>query len=250
MQEKVIPIVWSPTLKKIIAAPFTVLVCSSILINTSSAEAKTPHTFQDSSGLSSANHLSSSLADMNADEPIQVSDQSISEEDLSFIQKVADAGNSFVERDGKIATSATDQQLKDDFGFTDQQVVRLHEKVLGKPMSETSEERKALNSRNFTSYASVQGKSVCFSNEDLAVGAGAAIVGASEAGPAGIAAALEAAATAFGGPVGSVIGIILTAASAPSLIEIGGRAAKAAVSGQGLKIGVHADYPPVYADYC
>ena len=72
----------------------------------------------------------------------------------------------------------------------------------------------------------------------------------SEAGPAGIAAALEAAATAFGGPVGSVIGIILTAASAPSLIEIGGRAAKAAVSGQGLKIGVHADYPPVYADYC
>lgn len=49
---------------------------------------------------------------------------------------------------------------------------------------------------------------------------------------------------------GSVIGIILTAASAPSLIEIGGRAAKAAVSGQGLKIGVHADYPPVYADYC
>lgn len=117
-------------------------------------------------------------------------------------------------------------------------------------MSETSEERKALKSRNFTNYASVQGKSVCFSNEDLAVGAGAAIVGASEAGPAGIAAALEAAATAFGGPVGSVIGIILTAASAPSLIEIGGRAAKAAVSGQGLKIGVHADYPPVYADYC
>ena len=35
-----------------------------------------------------------------------------------------------------------------------------------------------------------------------------------------------------------------------SLIEIGGRAAKVAVSGRGLKIGVHADYPPVYADYC
>lgn len=81
-------------------------------------------------------------------------------------------------------------------------------------------------------YAYRDGSSVCFTHNDLLVGAGAAIVVAADAGPVALAAALEA------------------AASVPSLVELGGRAVTAVATNRGLKIGVQADYPPVYSDYC
>lgn len=90
----------------------------------------------------------------------------------------------------------------------------------------------------------------CYSANDLLVGAGAAIVAAVDAGPVALAAALGAAATGFGGPVGTAIGFVLAAASAPSLVELGGRAVTAVATNRGLKIGVQAGYPPVYSDYC
>lgn len=167
----------------------------------------------------------------------------LSSEDRAFLKHVGNASKTFVDRDGKIATTASDQTLASKYGFTSHDISRLHSSVLGK----SSRLSKA---RQQTTYATREGSSVCFSHDDLLVGAGAAIVAASDAGPVAIAAALEAAASVFGGPVGAGIGLVLGAASAPSLIEIGGRAATAAATNRGLKIGVHLDYPPVYADYC
>lgn len=168
--------------------------------------------------------------------------QQLSPEKQAFLDHVAGASKTFVDHNGKIATTASDQKLASEYGFTQQEILLLHRSVLGKP-SHTGASQHA-------TFASRDGSAVCFSHDDLLVGAGAAIVAASEAGPVAIAAALEAAATAFGGPVGTAIGAVLAVASAPSLIEIGGRAVTAVATNRGLKIGIHADYPPVYADYC
>ncbi|MDL0403216.1 hypothetical protein QQO25_09620 [Corynebacterium lehmanniae] len=180
--------------------------------------------------------------------------QKLSPEDVQFVKNVSKAGPTFVDEEGKIATTASDRELSDNYGFSDQDLERLHESVLGKPMNLSSSSNDApISSSSSTTpveYAYRDGSSVCFTHNDLLVGAGAAIVAAADAGPVALAAALEAAATAFGGPVGTAIGFVLAAASAPSLVELGGRAVTAVATNRGLKIGVQADYPPVYSDYC
>lgn len=180
--------------------------------------------------------------------------QKLSPEDVQFVKNVSKAGPTFVDEEGKIATTASDRELSDNYGFSDQDLERLHESVLGKPMNLSSSSNDApISSSSSTTpveYAYRDGSSVCFTHNDLLVGAGAAIVAAADAGPVALAAALEAAATAFGGPVGTAIGFVLAAVSAPSLVELGGRAVTAVATNRDLKIGVQADYPPVYSDYC
>ncbi|MEJ4113253.1 hypothetical protein ACGE24_03000 [Corynebacterium kroppenstedtii] len=136
----------------------------------------------------------SSYSSLKNEGTITIQSGKLSDEDAAFIAHVGDASEVFVEKDGKIALSVSDETLENKYNFDNKEIHRLHQDVLGKPV------RQALDESNVvTPRASVDGKAVCFSHEDLAVGAGVTIVAAADARPAAIAAALEAASSAFGG---------------------------------------------------
>lgn len=184
----------------------------------------------------------------NDDNSLTIDEGSISPSDADFIDQIGNAAPVFQHSNGVLTSRATDQELRENYNFTEEQLGRLHRDILGKPFSD--QQSRPESTPPVTTYISVQGKSICLANHELKSGIGAALVAAAEAGPEAVAAALEGIASVTGGPVGAVIGGIITAASAPSLVEIGGRAVTAAATNRGLKIGVHLDYPPVYADYC
>lgn len=186
--------------------------------------------------------------DTNDNDSLTIDETEISASDAEFIKQIGNAAPVFQHSSGALTSQATDQELREKYSFTKEQLIHLHRDILGAPFPD--QKTNPEHTPTVTTYISVQGKSICLANHELQSGIGAALVAAAEAGPEAVAAALQGIASVTGGPVGAVIGIILTAASAPSLIEIGGREMTAAATNRGLKIGVHWEYPPVYADYC
>lgn len=51
--------------------------------------------------------------------------QKLSPEDVQFVKNVSKAGPTFVDEEGKIATTASDRKLSDNYGFSDQDLERL-----------------------------------------------------------------------------------------------------------------------------
>lgn len=51
--------------------------------------------------------------------------QKLSPEDVQFVKNVSKAGPTFVDEEGKIATTASDRELSDNYGFSDQDLERL-----------------------------------------------------------------------------------------------------------------------------
>ncbi|KAA8720372.1 hypothetical protein [Corynebacterium spheniscorum] len=168
----------------------------------------------------------------------------------SLDKVVAVRDHFYAGENGRLAIDLSDEELKSEYGFTDEELEMLHRDTLGIDIEKTDEEVRAAVQGLKQERVYRNGTAVCFIHDDLVVGVGVALVAAAEAGPAAIAAAISTVSTLIGGPVAGVLGTTLSLAGFTSLAGMGLYITSAVATGRGVEIGVKADYPPVFTTYC
>ncbi len=159
--------------------------------------------------------------------------------DIDFLGKVVSVAEYWeYAEDGTLMLNLTENQLKTQYGFTDEEYALLEANILGLHIFESAADVPMPN-------VFVEGTTVYFDNGDIH----AFLLAAATAGPAALSAALAALGTVTAGPVGTAIAAILAVIAAPSLVEICGRVIAAAGTGRGVYIRLELDYPPISCGY-
>lgn len=166
----------------------------------------------------------------------------LTEENAEFIDKVVSVSKYYIIENNELSIALSKEELINDFGFTEEEYLRLGKDILGKTIK--SDYIPAPPTRVYISNGALY-----IPAYELRAGSAAALVAAANAGPAALAAALTAIGTAFGGPVGTIIAGILTVAAVPSLAELCGRIIYANMTNKGIYIKPVFSYPPLEFGY-
>lgn len=168
-------------------------------------------------------------------------DVQLSEADNDFINKVVSVSEYwYFDENNNLALNLTENQLKTTYEFSDEQYNRLTSEIIGYSLPDVSSE---------PAPAFVEDGTLYITYDDLTVGMFAAVAAAATVGPAALEAALVALASALGGPVGTILSLILTVIAAPSLVELAGRIIYAVATQQGIYIRPVLSYPPLEIGY-
>ncbi|MTI96001.1 MAG: hypothetical protein FH749_11045 [Firmicutes bacterium] len=177
------------------------------------------------------------------DKEYYLSDVALSDADQLFLEKVVSVG-AFFELDSatnNLSITLTEYELVNEYEFTQDEYDRLMTDVVG-----TSS---PMNPDLVQPNLHVSGGALYISHTDLIVGSAAVLVTAAQAGPVALSAALTALASVVGGPVGTILGVIVSVAALPSLTELAGRIIFAVATGQGIYIKPVLWYPPLEMGY-
>jgi len=153
----------------------------------------------------------------------------------------------FFDKENKIKICLSDDQLMTNFGFSEQEVRFLHRSVLNKQVYSSNHD--LADNNPITPLVHISDGALYISYNDLVAGVASGLLIAANAGPAAMAAALTALMSIVGGPVGIVIGAILSVVAVPSLTELCGRVLWAIATGQGIYIKPVLSYPPLEMGY-
>lgn len=164
------------------------------------------------------------------------SDIHLSVSDQAFLNKVVSVGQFYYIENNELKISLTKDDLINSYGFSEADYSRLMDTVIGTYISDSDSE--------IQPSAFIEGGALYITHEDLSAGVFAVLVTAAAAGPAAMAAALTTLSTMLGGPVGTFVGALLAALSAPSLLELGVKVTQAVATGRGLYIKPVLSYPP------
>lgn len=169
----------------------------------------------------------------------------ISQTDRDFLDKVASVSEFYYFEDDVVKISLSQDELMGVYGFSEDQYARLVAEVLVPLDLGGSAQLPPGNSTN----AHVSNGTLYITHADLAGGAFAILGTAAAAGPAAMAAAINALSNMIPAPVGTILGVIVTVAAAPSLVELCGRVIYAISTGQGIYIRPVLSYPPLEIGY-
>ncbi|WP_234124660.1 hypothetical protein [Clostridium hydrogenum] len=182
------------------------------------------------SNLPSLSNLPSSSANL--------SNLKISSEARNSMKKMADSGllkDFKFDKNGKLVLKDSIADAKIKYSLNDSDVNNL------KKMLAFAQQRKSINissqskSKVISPNVYVSNWKVYFSNEDV----NAYLFAAAETGPEALAAALDGLATLMGGPVGTVIGVVLDVLGASALARLCYLIIQAEVNDQGIYIGIN-----------
>lgn len=181
---------------------------------------------------------------LDTEENVYLNDVELSEEDLDFINKVVSLSEFYeVNTDtNKLEVSLDKNSIISDYHFTEEEYDRLVDVVLNHQVNNNVE-------GTVTPYVHVSNGALYISHNDLTAGIFASVAAAALVSPVALQAALIAVSSVVGGPVGAVLGTIMTVISGPSLIELGGRIVTAVATGRGIYIKPVFDYPPLDIGY-
>jgi hypothetical protein len=180
------------------------------------------------------------------DREYYLSDATLSDAEQLFLEKVVSVG-AFFEIDSltnELSITLTEYELVNEYEFTQDEYDRLMTDVVGVKFDLTP-----IDPGLVQPNLHVSGGALYISHTDLVVGCAATLVVAAQAGPVALGAALTALASLVGGPVGTVIGVIVAVAALPSLTELAGRIIFAVATGQGIYIKPRLWYPPLEMGY-
>lgn len=179
---------------------------------------------------SSSDTQTQSVEDTKA---IHFSADNISEKDKVFLNKVTKIFDGYVtNKAGVITFTYSDKQLSDT-GFTQAQIVKLHEinsKVCGVSLSDAASD----SGSNITPQIFVEGSIIYFEYVDVQ----AFLFAAASVGPEALYAALVALGSVSLGPVGTAIAAIVGAIGAPSLVSFCYYVIQAVANNEGVYIGI------------
>lgn len=164
------------------------------------------------------------------------SDLHLTAEDQAFLEKVVSTGEFYYIDNNELKISLAKDELTTLYGYSDSDYSRLMNTVIGTYVPD--------DDNVIQPNVYIENATLYITNEDLSAGVFAVLVTAAAAGPAAIAAALTALSTMLAGPVGTFIGGLLAALSAPSLLELGVKVTQAVATGRGLYIKPVFSYPP------
>lgn len=181
-------------------------------------------------------------ATSNESSDVYLNSHNLTEENAEFIDKVVSVSKYYIIENNELSISLSKEELINDFGFTEEEYLRLEKDVLGKTIK--SDYIPAPPTRVYISNGALY-----IPAYELRAGAATALVAAANAGPGPLAAALSAIGAAFGGPVGLTITGILTLAAVPSLAELCGRIIYASMTDKGIYIKPVLSYPPLEFGY-
>lgn len=170
------------------------------------------------------------------------SDVNLSEEELAFLEKVTSV-SSFYYIDSNtnlLALSLSQEELINEYGFTDTECDKLFTEVLGTYVSPDF----ASSVMPF-GQTHVEGTTLYISAMDLRFGAFASLATAATAGPAALAAAFTAISTAIGGPIGTLLGAIVSVVGSATLIAMCATITTAIATNKGIYIRLEMAVPPV-----
>lgn len=181
-------------------------------------------------------------AESKNNEMLYSSDFQCSKENQEYIEKVVSVADYYYIENETLKISLTKETLLNNYHFTPAQYDRLMTEIIG--------QRVYNNNSDIPMTTAYVKKGALYISHDELVGGTFAVLGtAAAAGPAAMAAALTAIASAFSGPVGTIIGTIASVAAAPSLVELCGRVTYAIATNRGIYIKPVLSYPPLEFGY-
>lgn len=181
--------------------------------------------------------------------PVYLSEYKVTKEDQEFLDKLASICDSFYFADGKLSIRISYIDLKGKYGFTEKDIIKLKSDVLESTVDAFDCPMALSNRIAYQSSTHVGNGTLYISSQDLKAGSFAILSTAAAAGPAAMAAAINALSNMIPAPVGTIIGVIATAAAAPSLVELCGRVLYANAHNKGIYIRPVMSYPPLEIGY-
>lgn len=171
----------------------------------------------------------------------QLTEEQASNEDIKLACKIAELPQkhlSFSDDGKNLETDLSDDQLRNDFAFSDKQVDGFRAILAGNYQPSTP---------NISFYSEEEGKRFYISNEGLKAGTFATLATAATAGPEALAAAFVAVSSLIGGPMGGIfaagVGLLGAAYFADLAVKITGALAQ----GKGLALYLTWGVPPIDA---
>lgn len=181
-------------------------------------------------------------------EAVYLGEVDLMPEQQDYFDNVVAIGAEFeYDEEGKLTLPTSDASLLDQ-GFSREEIRLLRESIAGagNHVGAVAPDRtQYLPAPN----VHVSNGTLYISNHDLKAGIATGIATAAAIGPAALQAAFIALGTMLGGPAGTIIGITIAIAGAPSMIELAGRVTFALATGQGIYIRPVASYPPMEFGY-
>lgn len=180
-----------------------------------------------------------------------LSDVALSDADQQFLKKVVSVGAFFEinSATNNLSITLTENELINEYGFTQDEYDRLMTDVVGTKFSSGSNLIPPKGSNLIQPNISVSNGTLYISYYDLVDGIAAALLSAAYVGPTALGAALTALSSMLGGPVGTIIGTIAAFAALPSLRQLCGMIIYAVATGQGIYIKPVPSYPPLVIGY-
>ena len=164
----------------------------------------------------------------------------VSEADAKFIEKVSQAGQEFKYVDEtKIEVQSTDQELQDKYGFSENEVKKLHQVV----DQNNSGQTKTLQTGE-GDFTTEDARILYLSHDALVAGIGASLVAAAEVSPAALAAAWTAFTATFSGPIAIGTAVLGSMFFADLAMKLTG----AVVQGKGVAFYTRWGIPPLKAE--
>ena len=168
--------------------------------------------------------------------------EGVSVEEEELLMKVVSVADHFHFSGDKLTIDLTEDELKNEFGFTSTQYAFLQKDVLD-VANGVAPTTNSVVPRSVGPQVDCSGWYI--SNLDLTTGTAAALVSAASAGPEALAAALTAMASVVGGPIGTIIGGGIAVLGTAFFIDLGAKILGAVAQGKGICLGLTWAFPPI-----